>query len=240
MSYFIIDIVLVLFLVLGAYLGHREGFLKTLVRLAGWILALWAAAKFSSAIADYIYVHYIKDELLRAITNAIVADTAGGTEILSFHLPAFMESLAQMPEFLRNIITLNADKISDTLNLAISQTGRSAAQAIVSTVLGPMVTGVLRGAVFAVLFVVCRLLVTLLTKVLSIVDYIPVVAQINGVLGAGAGLVNALLKVFVFAAVFQIVVVFTNGSIPLFSKQALEATVLFKHFVYNNFILGIL
>lgn len=235
MQYFIYDIAILLIIGIAVFKGIKMGFIKTFVQLVGWAVALYIATMLSGQIAQYIYNSYISDALLAAMKDAFALD-AGVTLGAQTSAPEFLESIKGLPDFIQLIVAQNMDQISQAITQSIAQTGSAALEVILESIIAPLIVSLIKGIAFIGVFAVCNIVISLLMKLLGAIDYVPVVSQINSGLGAFAGLILGLAKVFVLAAVIEVLMVITNGSVPFLSRSFINSTILLKFFIKNNFI----
>ncbi len=65
-----IDIILIAIFIAAGFSGYKKGFISQLASLAGLLLGIWGAIKFSSLTAIYLS-HYINSEYINLIAFAI-------------------------------------------------------------------------------------------------------------------------------------------------------------------------
>ena len=90
--------------------------------------------------------------------------------------------------------------------------------------------------VFFAVFVLGRVVISLLAAIFSNVNRVPLVGSVNKGLGAVIGLVAGLINVLMVLCVIWAVVVITGGSLPGLNDQALAGSHLYTFFsAYNPF-----
>lgn len=235
MQYLIYDIAILLIIGIAIFKGVKTGFIKTFVQLVGWAVALYIATMLNGQIAQYIYDGYISEALLTAMKDAFVLD-AGVTVNAQTSAPEFLDAIKGLPEFIQLVVAQNMDRISQAITTSIAETGSAALEVILESIVAPLIISLIKGIAFIGVFAVCNIVLALLMKLLNAINYVPVVSQINTALGALAGLLLGLAKVFVLAAIVEVLMVITNGSVPFLSRSVINATFLLKFFIKNNFI----
>ena len=110
------------------------------------------------------------------------------------------------------------------------------ALAIVENVVAPLVMPLIGVVVFFAVFVLGRVVISLLAAIFSNVNRVPLVGGVNRGLGAVIGLVAGLINALMVLCIIWAVVVITGGSLPGLNDQALAGSRLYTFFsAYNPF-----
>ena len=212
----IIDLIGLAFLVLFVLKGRADGFAKTVVRAAGLLIAILGGAFLSTFLAPLIYDSFLSQPL-----SDLIASTIAEHENISEIAASLEESL---PAILSNAIVA-------TTGMSLSQQAASLTGdlhlALMETV-SPVMIALVRGILFAVIFGVLRILVSVISKKLSFVNKIPLLGKLNQALGALLGLAEGLFYLLLFVLIIGWVSGATNYAIPYLTKEVLDSSYLFR------------
>ncbi len=228
----ILDIAVAALVILFTVIGVRRGFIKSVVRLLGFIVAVVAAALASTPIAQVLY-----DNLLHAQAEALVAQkvqegVATAATSLSEQIAAVLTSL---PEGVQSLLTMYGVDASGMTGAA--QTSDALVPTIMNGIITPLCVAILQLIVFLVLFLVLFLVIRLLGKLIDkIFASLPLIKQVNGLLGGVLGFAEGVLVLFVLCFGLQLYMTLT-GANSLLSMDQLEQTYLLEWAMNHNPIL---
>lgn len=219
----IIDIIIIAVIVLFTAIGVKRGLAKTLLNLAGLVVTAISAYYLSSFLSQLIYDSFLKQTVINNIQQII--EQNGIDYALSNCLEAVPQWINGILSFIIGIFGMS---LSEYQNLLVpsSSFSTSTSQAV-ETVVGPVVTSVFGMILLFVFFIIILIIVKKLVKLISKVFNIPVVKQINQLLGGVFGLAEGLVIVFIAVNIFDIVTFFTN---PALLNNELFDSAIFKFF----------
>ena len=225
----ILDILAIALAIVFLIVGIHRGFIKSIVRLLGFAASMIASALISSPVATWLYNTFLHDRMELAVSEKVQQGVADAAQTLNEQIQAITESL---PDFLQNLLTVfgdNAQSVSGT-----AQPNDSLVPTVMDNVVAPVCTALLQIIVFLVLFLILFFVVQLLGKLLDkIFSNIPVIKQLNGLLGGALGLAEGALVVFVLCAALQLYVSLA-GDGSMLSMDALEQSRVLKWFMEIN------
>lgn len=199
---YILDIAVILLFILAIFIGYKRGFIKTILRLVGCILAIVLAFLLSRPIAEGVYDKF----LAPIVKEQIVANVPSvDTETLKNELSSAFD---QLPGFVVNALGNNvgtSDQIIDQLKESLTGDVQSIAATISDKVVRPVAAAMLQMICFFILFILLMIVVIIVSCVINKVFHLPVLKQMNGVLGAVAGAIEGVLWVFVALTVLQLI-----------------------------------
>jgi len=178
-------IVLILFLVLMAVIGYIRGFSKMLISLLAMILSIVLTWIFAPKIKTLIVDHTDWDEALstKISENVLAPKTEPATveEDNAIMVKRVDDSPipTSMKDYAKNYMTMRT--LEDPTLTKRQALGELLADLIITVV------------VAVALFIVSMILISLLGKLLDLVNKIPGFKQVNGILGAVFGLVQGVL-----------------------------------------------
>ncbi len=224
---YILDILILAIVIFCIFRGIRRGAVKTAFSLLSFAVALILTFMFASPVTQYIeqqpFGQSMHESIEVALTDKIdgllytdKTDTTNTTESIlkTLSVPEYMKKslFLQSDFFVRNADVPAANAVADAL--------ASAYMKIICTI---------------VLFIVLLLLLRILRFVAEGIFKLPLLKEINRIVGAAAGLVNGI-----FIAYLVLSAVSALSGIPAFSwlAPAKEASYIFKNVYENNVILS--
>lgn len=219
----ITDIIIVAVIVLFAAIGVKRGLAKTILNIAGLVLTAISAYYLSSFLSQFIYDAFLKQTVINNIQQII--EQNGIDYALSNCLEAVPQWINGILSFIIGIFGMSLNEYQNQLVLS-SDFSSSTSQAV-ENVLAPVVSSVFGMILLVILFILIFIIVKKLIKLISRVFNIPVVKQINQLLGGIFGLAEGLLIVFIAVNIFVIVTEFSN---PALLNNELFSGAVFRFF----------
>jgi len=163
----IVDIILVLILALCVYFGWKNGLIKSLSGFVSYVLSVAIANAFYKFLAPYVMkIPFLANMVTEGVAMPEFAPDA-----------TFLDKMKVMLAFLKDDVVENGNA--------------EATKAMASNCLAELLTTVIS---FAVIFAVALLLIKLIFFGLDkFIKKIPVIKQVNGILGAIVGLLNGFI-----------------------------------------------
>lgn len=221
----LLDIVLLILLILFLVSGFRRGVAKSITEFGGALLAIVVAALLAALFAPMAYNTFVQGPLVDRIHQTLQGSV--GTDAVQ-KLQEFIDAL---PGFLGNALEsygLSAGK----LNEAVAGSTGEAANAV-AALLAPVITDLLRLAMMLVFFIILMIVVKLAARGVDWVFDLPILRQLNSLLGAAFGVLKCAVVVIVLCTVLQIIIPMMNPVPEIFQQSTIDSTILFK-FLYNN------
>lgn len=221
MTAYILDGAVILIFLLAILIGYRRGFVKAAIRLVGCVLALVVALCISRPLAGGVFDVFLADPL-----KDTVAAQIGPTDE-----QAVQEALDKVLENLpRPVVNALAgmglgtpEEITRQVQGALGGSAQEIAGEIVTLVLRPVAVSLLGALLFLIVFVLCMVLVGILASVINKAFQLPVLKQVNGLLGVVVGALEGVLLVFVGVTIVT-VVSYASDSDGLLSRSVVEQT----------------
>ncbi len=222
-SSIIIDVIVILVILLMTYLAAKRGFIRTLINLAGFIIAAFAANFLAEQLAQLVYTSFIRDDATTKIAAAITE--YGGVSSALGNIEGFVSGFS-LPFVDMGFAAGHIEQIGTTLSAETT----IAAQQIADGVIAPIATPLIQAILFVILFIICVILTSIVARIISnAINMVPIVGGINKFLGAVVGAVEGLILVFLIAMAINLAIS-GSGDFWVFNNQSIEQTFLFKHF----------
>ena len=221
----LLDIGFVIIILLCVVFGYKKGFFKSIAGFIGAVIAMFLAWVLAGLIANALYQGIFREKLIDHI-SAVLSNDA---------LASFPEKAAQvvvnLPGFLSN--TLNNQGItSSQIEQSLQAAGNNAAPAT-ADLISPAVIWLLQLLLTVILFFILVILVRLVIKLIGNVFRLPVLRQVDGILGGLFGIFKGVVYIFLVCIVLQLLMpVIGNSSEPM--KQVLDNSFIYQFIFYNN------
>lgn len=200
----VLDIVFLLIIIMCVYYGFKKGMLKTIASLATMIVGIWVAL--------YFYRSFIMLlERIPIINNMLTEIKKGIYKILMLKLEE-----SGVTEFFRGLVSQNV----------INQ-GNSAVANSVTNIIYTI-------TMMLILLIVVKVGLALTVKIIGIFEHLPVIKQVNRVLGGCIGLINGVLICYVVATLMFVVM--ANVDVKWLSDNIKESNIA-KYFFDTNIII---
>lgn len=193
---FTLDLVLLCVFVLFAAVGVRRGFIKSAAHFLGSIIAALLASALGGAAAQWVFNVLVRGALVDRISQSIGTLGAGNATA------ALEDVLSSLPDFIVRALTDAGITVNSLEGVLATRSGQAAE--LIADSLAPVFVGFLKVLAVIVLFLLFMMLVRVLADMLSGVFHLPVLRQINGLLGGVFGFLLALVSVWVVISAVQV------------------------------------
>jgi len=220
------DVILCAIILLCILFGFHRGFVKSFVEFIGYFVAMIAAVVLSSTLSVFVYQALLRDMLIKKISTAISTSAALPAEQ---KVQAIMQAL---PSFVTNGMGyhgVTAKSLSETVS-----TSATAAAPKVADMISPVIIGLTKVIFTVILFILFLMVVRFLAKALNSVFKLPLLHQLNSVLGGVFGLFKGLIIVFLLCALVQFVAPLMPGKNLESVQQTVNSSYVFKTIYQNN------
>jgi len=212
----VIDLIALAVLVILALKGRSDGFVKTVVRACGLLIAVVGGWLLSAALTPVLYDSLLRQPLSDLVAS-LIAEHGNITETAA-------QLEASLPAVLLNLITAASGMSLSQQAAALTGDLHGALLELIA----PAVLSLVKGCLFLLLCGLILILVAVLVKKLSSVNKLPVLGKLNQVLGAVLGLVEGVFYLLLFAILVSWISGMTNYAIPYLTREVLEASYLFR------------
>ena len=195
----ILDGVIILIVLGGLLIGYRHGFVWTVVKLVGCVVALVLAATLSQTVAESIFDNYMQEKLESSITGQLPASQSGSMK------DDIRRALDGLPASVKYVLN-NAGWIDQAMNEIDDTSGYKPADVshtLATYVVRPVAVSLLGILAFIVLFLLFMVGISLLARLVGKLLRLPVLRQVDGILGAVLGTVEGIVVALVVVSVLQ-------------------------------------
>lgn len=211
---YVLDIVLILIVLISAIISAKKGFVKTLIELVGFVLAILVAFSASSVIANYIYTNMVEPVAVDSISSAISN--------------AEKNILESVPPY----ISFFANKAGLTNESILSAGGTSPneiAIAITETAIKPIAINIIKFIASLIIFVALLIVVKLIARLINSLFKGAILGTANKILGSILGIAKGCVYAFIFSIICALVVTISGDNSAYINESVIESTYICKH-----------
>lgn len=217
------DIIIIAVFALLFFIDFKRGIAITILNVAGVALTGFLAYHISNFLASWVYTAFVQQTLTTNLQQMI--DTQGINSAIANSFSALPNWVMGMLGFFLSIFGLDSSVYTN--DFQVSNSAATAVSTSVENLIQPVITGMFRLVIGAVLSIIIFIIIKILVKKLAIVFKIPVVKQINKLLGGVLGLAEAAILVFFAVNIFSGVLEFSN---PEMLNNPMISGAVFKFF----------
>ena len=189
--YYAIDIILLALLVIFVIRGQRKGFVRMLLETLGSIASIILAWFVSKSYSQTLYNSYFKEGVIRSIDGRLSGSDSLDAATASFYsIPNQFRGIASMLGF-------DVDGISKT----VDGSAASNAEALESSVVGPIVIIIVKILLFIAVLVLSSIIIKFIIGIVDRATKLPTIKKADGVLGAVLGFITGLIAVILLAEI---------------------------------------
>ncbi len=227
---YILDGIILLICLLCVLIGVKRGFIHSVVRFLGSIIAALLASALGGVLAKWLFDTMVRGAMVEKINASL--QTLGADNAAA----AAGEVLSSLPDFLVRALE-EAGVTLETVSHAInSQT--SGAAGMVVDYLSPVFVNFLKVLAVIVLFFLFMTIVRLLAALIGDVLRLPILKEIDGLLGGVFGFLLAMVSVWVVVAGVMVFMPMLDSGTQSQVQEALDGSLLTGVLVNMNPLKG--
>lgn len=219
----IADIIIIAIFALLFIIDFKRGIAITILNIAGVALTGFLAYHISNFLASWVYTAFVQQTLTTNLQQMI--DTQGINAALANSFSALPNWAMGMIGFFLSLFGTDASIYTN--DFQIPNQAAATVSTSVEKLIQPIVTGCFQMVIGAVISIIIFILIKLLVNKLAKVFRIPVVKQVNQLLGGVFGLVEAAILVFFAVNIYSGVLKFSN---PEMLNSPMISGAVFKFF----------
>lgn len=217
------DIIIIAVFALLFFIDFKRGIAITILNVAGVALTGFLAYHISNFLASWVYTTFVQQTLTTNLQQMI--DTQGINSAIANSFSALPSWVMGMLGFFLSIFGLDSSVYTN--DFQVPNSAAAAVSASVENLIQPVITGMFRLVIGVVISIIIFIIIKILVKKLARVFKIPVVKQINKLLGGVLGLAEAAILVFFAVNIFSGVLEFSN---PEMLNNPMISGAVFKFF----------
>lgn len=211
---FIIDIILALIILISAFIGYKKGFIKLLLPVITFALAIYLSFTFSPKVSSFISQKYIEPAVVSAVQEKIDGAVDEGKNKAN------------------GILSFVTEKIGLDINSAVDS--RESAQTFTQNNVMPVLKKPIHSVVTLVLFFVLSIVLGILARMVNKIIKASPVGLINQLGGVCVGAAGGIVFAVIFCVVVYLILNFNENGFLIFTKENLKSSYLY------NYVIGFL
>lgn len=222
----IVDLIVLLIIALAALLGYKRGFVKTSFRMLSFIIAIVLSLLLYKPVATYIKENTnVSEWIVQAIANNDSDQSLNeNEEIITDEMPEEKENVINSTEKIENTLANLPQNIKEYIgvNETINQAKDQIALKIADTIINVMS--------LVCVYLIVKILLMIVCFILDGIMQIPLLKQINEVLGLILGLILGIIQVYTILAIITFLSSFIQmPELIAYIKSSLITSVLFEY-----------
>ena len=217
------DIIIIAVFALLFFIDFKRGIAITILNVAGVALTGFLAYHISNFLASWVYTAFVQQTLTTNLQQMI--DTQGINSAIANSFSALPNWVMGMLGFFLSIFGLDSSVYTN--DFQVPNSAAAAVSTSVENLIQPVITGMFRLVIGVVISIIIFIIIKILVKKLARVFKIPVVKQINKLLGGVLGLAEAAILVFFAVNIFSGVIELSN---PEMLNNPMISGAVFKFF----------
>lgn len=218
------DIIIIAVFALLFFIDFKRGIAITILNVAGVALTGFLAYHISNFLASWVYTAFVQQILTTNLQQMI--DTQGINSAIANSFSALPNWVMGMLGFFLSIFGLDSSVYTNDFQVPNSAAA-AVSTSVVENLIQPVIIGMFRLVIGVVISIIIFIIIKILVKKLARVFKIPVVKQINKLLGGVLGLTEAAILVFFAVNIFSGVLEFSN---PEMLNNPMISGAVFKFF----------
>ncbi|MEG1886664.1 MAG: CvpA family protein [Oscillospiraceae bacterium] len=214
----VLDLIILAIVVLTIFYSAKRGFVRTVLELVGFVLALLVASNCSTYLSNFVYDNMIEAKLNQTVCQFVETNGADAVKNIQGSLPGFVVTGA-------NSLGVDFNKISHDI---MGESAPNAAAKVVDAVAHPVIDALLQTLFYIIIAMALMVLVRFLSKRINSVFNIPILGTANKILGGCIGVVKGAFFALIFCFIISSIVVFTKQGFLIFTKEAIANSHVFK------------
>lgn len=219
----IADIIIIAIFALLFMIDFKRGIAITILNIAGVALTGFLAYHISAFLASWVYTAFVQQTLITNLQQMI--DTQGINAAIANSFSALPDWAMGMMGFFLSLFGTDASIYTNDFQIP-NQTATTVSVSV-EQLIQPIITGFFQMVIGAVISIIVFILIKLLVNKLAKVFKIPVVKQVNQLLGGVFGLTEAAILVFFAVNIYSGVLEFSN---PEMLNSPMISGAVFKFF----------
>ena len=227
---YILDGIILLICLLCVLIGVKRGFIHSVVRFLGSIIAALLASALGGVLAQWLFDTMFRGAMVEKINSSL--QTLGADNAAA----ATSQVLASLPDFLVRALE-EAGVTLETVSHAINGQTSGAAGMVVDY-LSPVFVNFLKVLAVIVLFFLFMTIVRLLAALVGDILRLPILKEVDGLLGGVFGFLLAMVSVWVVVAGVMVFMPMLDSGTQQQVQEALDGSLLTGVLVNMNPLRG--
>ncbi len=216
-----IDLIVLAIIILNIVLSAKNGFVKTLIEVVGFILAILISSSIASPVASTVYDKAIEPAIVASVTENALNTAEDASNGIWESLPSFLKNNAED-------LGLTNDKITQAFENETADNIKNTATKVSQDAIKPIFVKIVGLAIYAILFTILLIVVKILAKLINKLFSFSIIGKINRTLGGILGFGKGVLVAIAVCMIISMIVSFTADGFLIFDKETINKTYIFN------------
>lgn len=218
----LLDLIFLIILIFYTIKGCKNGLIKSIVNLISFFLCFLIAILLSSYLSNLTY-----ENLVNIPLQNYVSDNFNSVDT-QMNINQFLNDLSdQGSKFISNLFGSAEQKLSNYFQPNEIYKVQDIISVFSSKIIYPVFSGIIRLIYFLIIFIILKVIFNLFSKIFKSLNYIPILGNLNVLLGGVFGLLNGLILIMIILFIFKLIFNMIGYNVDFIDK-----TYLIKYF-YN-------
>lgn len=226
---FFVDIFFVIFAITIVAVNAKRGFVKNATKLITFVLSVVIAVTLTPMFSGYIAENWIEDNVNGYVNEQVISLSQRGGEDTFDIASLFNEEQEDFMALLKRF-GVDADALAEGYR-SITEGSEATVKELADKIADTVVNAIASVIAFVLIFLAALVVLSLLSLILGLAAKLPVLKQLNTVLGFICGVITAVAFVYVFATVG----VFLLDKLHALYPDTIPANIRDESFVLTHF-----
>lgn len=187
----VLDLLILILFAANVYAGWKNGFIRTVLRTCSTLISLIVSYLFSPMLSDFLCEKFLNETVTKRVGEGLHRLMTSGNEAIDIH--KLFEDTPQAFIDLLNGFGIELQELQTKFADAIQAGSETLLEDVTAYIAEPIVHMISVAVAFLILFVVCNLALHLACFFLDTVCHLPMLKQMNELLGLLLGVLTGLL-----------------------------------------------
>lgn len=221
----IYDSVVVFVIISSVIFSYKRGFLRSILSLVSYCVSFFIANFLGRFVSQIIFDNFIKANVEHDIFNTLNNSLNSGSMMSSINKISSI-----IPDWLTSYL-IGDKTVNDVAGGFIAKNDLNAASSVIADqIFRPYIIMIISIIAFFVLFAAVKLLFRYVYMLTRVVERMPVIGTLNGLLGGLCGVVKAGILLFIIAIIVFVVILLTKNEMNWINTGIINETHLFYMF----------
>ncbi len=225
----IYDAIVVFVIISSVIFSYRIGFLRSILSVVSYSVSFFIANFLGRFVSQIIFDNFIRSNIENDIFSTLNNSLNSGNMVSGIN-----KISSVIPNWLTSSL-IGEKTIDDVAGGFIAKNDLSAASnAIANQIFRPYIIMIISIISFFVLFAAAKILFRYIYMLTSVVERMPVIGTVNGLLGGLCGVIKAAILLFIIAIIAFVIILITKNEMSWINTGIINDTHLF--FMFYKFI----
>ncbi len=217
----VFDLIFVAIIIVAALVSAKHGFIRTLLELVGFVLAVVIAFSISTPIAEYTYDTFVGPGIVKSVDGFVEESTTQLSENVLNEIPADTKNIIEF-------FGITEEKVSSVVLPEIDKGTANISEVISTKILKPAITNVISTILKLILILILIPLFKLVAKLINKLFTFSFVGTLNKTLGGVLGVLKGVMFCVIICVVINFVLNIVQNGFWVITPENLEKSMVYS------------